>query len=105
VVFSHSVFGPVKSESHNVASRQQAITTTYEKLVQAAEVSVYVCVCVFVCVCGLGCVCCVFVCCERLLSVWVRGCVYVDVFRHVSVFGAFTLLSLCFPVCSSADAS
>ena len=34
----------MKSDSHNVASRQQAIASTYEKLVQAAEV----CVCMLV---------------------------------------------------------
>jgi len=74
----------VKSESHNVASRQQAITTTYEKLVQAAEVSVYVCVCVCVSVCVcLLCVCvCMFVCvclCECVLCVLCTYVVYVCV--------------------------
>ncbi len=37
-----------KSDSNNVASRQQAITVTYDKLLSAAEVCVCVCVCVCV---------------------------------------------------------
>ena len=32
------VFGQTKPEGQSVASRQQTLTTTYEKLVQAAEV-------------------------------------------------------------------
>ena len=34
----YAVFGQAKSDSQNVASRQQVITATYEKLTQAAEV-------------------------------------------------------------------
>lgn len=33
-----------KSDSQNVATKQHSITTTYEKLLAAAEVSSYVCV-------------------------------------------------------------
>ena len=33
-----SVFSPVKSDSQNVASRQQAINSAYDKLLQSAEV-------------------------------------------------------------------
>ena len=37
-LYVYVAFGQIKSDGQSVASRQQALTATYERLVQAAEV-------------------------------------------------------------------
>ena len=38
ILYVLTAFGQAKSDSQSVASRQQALTATYERLLQAAEV-------------------------------------------------------------------